>query len=160
VKVPVPTQDQIAEAGKLIKEVYKADYARKKPAEILALASKLIEEGSKTNDNPAAQYVLFRETIDLASRPGDLMLTIPAVDEIETHFTVDGLELKITPLGNATQAQSLAGPMRMIVETCLALVDDQVEANNYPAATRLLAIAEAAAKKAGTTPLQNRVLAA
>jgi tetratricopeptide (TPR) repeat protein len=159
VKVSVPPQAQIADAEKLIKEVYKADYARKKPGDLLALAAKLIEEGGKTNDNPAAQYVLFRDTIELACRAGDLMLAMRAVDELEAHFKLDALELKISTLANASQAQSLPAPMRMIIDSCLALVDDQVDANNYPAATRLLGIAETAAKKAGNTPLVIRVQA-
>jgi tetratricopeptide (TPR) repeat protein len=159
-KQPVPNPTQLAEAEKLIREVHKANYARKKPAEIQAFAAKLLEEGIETKDKPATQYVLLREAIDLAAGSGDLLLAMRGVDELEYRYIVDGLETRIAVLTGASQVQQLPPTMRAITEMALALAEDQVEADQYAAAIRLLTIASAAVRKANSIALQNRVAAA
>jgi tetratricopeptide (TPR) repeat protein len=159
-KQPVPNPNQLAEAEKVVREVHKANYAKKKPAEIQAFAAKLLEEGIETKDKPATQYVLLREAIDLAAGSGDLLLAMRGVDELEYRYIVDGLETRMAVLTGASQVQQLPPTMRTLTETALALAEDQVEADQYAAAIRLLTIASAAVRKANSIALQNRVAAA
>jgi tetratricopeptide (TPR) repeat protein len=159
-KQPVPNPTHLVEAAKLVRDVHKANYAKKKPAEVQAFAAKLLEEGIETKDKPATQYVLLREAIDLAAGSGDLLLAMRGVDELEYRYIVDGLETRIAVLTGASQVQQLPPTMRALTETALALAEDQVEADQYAAAIRLLTIASAAVRKANSIALQNRVAAA
>src|SRR5262249_42509734 len=59
---PVPDPAALAKAEKVIRELYKDDYARSKPAELAALSTKLLQQFAETKDDPAAQYVLLTES--------------------------------------------------------------------------------------------------
>ena len=71
---PAPIPDAAAQAAslKLVRDIFKADYASAKlaPAK-LKLSKKLLEQGIETRDDPAARYVLFLEARDLAVEAGD-----------------------------------------------------------------------------------------
>ena len=72
-KPPVPDDDALAAAEQEVKEVYKTEYARKKPAEMQALAARLMKENQETTkDRSATRFVLLREARDLAARAGDV----------------------------------------------------------------------------------------
>ena len=51
---PVPGEAAIAEALKLVRNVYQDDFAKKKPAEQIELAKKLLVAAAETKDDPAA----------------------------------------------------------------------------------------------------------
>jgi tetratricopeptide (TPR) repeat protein len=159
VRHPIPDPDQQREAEKLIREIYAADYARKKPAEMVALAGKLLQEGSNSKESPAAQYVLFREAADLAGRAGDFLVALRAIDQLSQWFSVNLLEMKLACLGNAVQIPQMPAVCRTIAEASLHLVDDAVDEDNYPAAIRLLEIADGAGKRSNSPVLLQRIQA-
>src|SRR5262249_23314822 len=65
-KLPVPDQAAQARAEKTIRQTYKADFAKKKTEEHLALAAKLLQPGRENRKDPPEWFVLFREARDQA----------------------------------------------------------------------------------------------
>ena len=90
----VPDAAAQAQAEKLIRDVFKDEYARTSAADRLNLARKLLQQGIDTVDDPASRFVLFREARDLAAQAGDLETALTAVDEMARFFQVSAPEMK------------------------------------------------------------------
>ena len=154
----VPEAAKQAEAEKLIKQTYAADYTpKKKPVELMTVANKFLKEATETEDNPTVQYVLFREAGDFAARGGDLDLVFRCVDELAERFAVNALEMKMGSLTRASQVTLSPAAAKAIAEVAVELAGDALDGENYNLATRLLEIAEPAAKKAGSPALVSHV---
>ena len=76
-RVAMPAQEELEKATKLVHELFKSDYAKTAPKARAALAEKLFRQAEETSDDPAAQYVLLRETAELASAGSDVELALP-----------------------------------------------------------------------------------
>src|SRR5437879_3417936 len=72
-RAPVPDSGALIRAEKLIKDIFKDDYtaAKKRPDAALDLAAKMLKQAQETKDDPAAKYVLLRESRELAAGAGD-----------------------------------------------------------------------------------------
>src|SRR5208283_4533076 len=71
-KQPVPEEAKQAENEKLIKSIYREDYAKLKPADRVALADKLVQKAKDTVDDMPARYSLLKEASTLAILGGDV----------------------------------------------------------------------------------------
>jgi len=145
-KKPVPKAEAQAAAEKLVKEVFKDDYAKTKAADKLALAQKLLQQAEETKDDAAARYVLFREAINLATQAGDLTQAFTAADELAKEFAVSGAALKAAAIDKAA-ADVAPADAKALVETLLPIIDEAVTADDYDTAARIAKAAEGAAKK-------------
>ena len=97
-KVAVPDSADQQKAEKTIKELFQAEYAKTKQADRLALANKLLMEADGSNDDPAAKYVLLRETRDIAAKAGDAGLAMTAADAMAATFDVKPAVIKVEAL--------------------------------------------------------------
>src|SRR5579864_8722575 len=97
-RLPVPDPAQLKEKERVIRDLFKADYAKRTAPDRLALARILQKQGTDTKDDPAAQYVLFREAKDLAVLAGDAAAAQESIDLLAATFQVDGLRLKASAL--------------------------------------------------------------
>lgn len=160
-KLPVPELGKQMEVEKTIKEIYRDEYAKKKPADQAALALKLLQEGQENMDNPATKFVLLREARDLAAGAGDVEIALHSIDALDAVFAIDPLDMQVAALDRAARSSGNGAVMRNIADTTMSLVEERVAADEYEAAGRLLPIAEYAARKAGNTPylthVQNRM---
>jgi hypothetical protein len=143
---PVPDEAALAAADKLVKEVFKADYAKKRPAEQVEFARKLLKSADETADEPAARFVMYRDARELAARAGEVSLAMEAIDAATRVFAVRPAELKAAALELAEK--SPAATPNALAEAALAAVADAVRADDYPTAGRLLKLAAAAAPRA------------
>jgi hypothetical protein len=146
VKLPVPNQAAQEKAEKAIKETYQADYAKKLPADHLALAAKFLQPGRENRADPAAWFVLLREARDAAVRAGRPRLAVEAIDEIDKWFIVDASAMKQQALESILQAGN-EETARAVTRTALSQVERAVDADDYPAALRLADLAGSAAAK-------------
>src|SRR5207302_3123668 len=71
-KAAVPHAAAQARAEEEIKDLFKEEYAKRKRADMAALAKTFWRRGLETKDDAAARFVLWREAADLAARAGDL----------------------------------------------------------------------------------------
>jgi len=92
--LPVPDAAALKAAEKLVKETFKEDYAKTKPADKLALAKKLMAQAEEARDDLAAKHVLLREASTLAAQAGDLDASLAAVKKLSAAFAMDVAPLK------------------------------------------------------------------
>jgi hypothetical protein len=154
-RIPVPDNEAQAKVLKVIKDLYKADYAKRKPQEILELAAKLLQEAAETRDDPTARFVLLREARDLAAQAGNAATCLQAIDELAREYEIDALAMKAEWLAT-TGTFATPGASSALAETCLSLVDEAVAADNHELALRLVSVAVDTARKARLTALSNR----
>jgi hypothetical protein len=139
---PIPAEADLAAAEKEVKEIHKEEYAKRKPAEVLALARQLLSEGVETKDRPAVQFVLLREARDLAARAGDISLAFVAAGELSNRFQVVAEETKAAVLEAASRAATTGSARLTIAAAALLVADDAVEIDQYPVAERLVKLAQ------------------
>src|SRR5262249_43078345 len=144
--LPVPDEAAQAKAEKVVRDLYKEDYTKKKPAEQVEFARKLLKVADDTRDNPAARFVMYREARDLAARAGDLDLALDAGDTTAKVFAVNVIEFKTAALQVADRTPTV--PARDVAETALEIVDDAVKGDDYAGAAKLLELAARAAGRA------------
>ncbi|WP_439621892.1 family 16 glycoside hydrolase [Gemmata sp.] len=143
-KSPAPPDAEAqARAEKVVKDVYKADYAKARlPADRAALAEKLLALALETRDDPAARFVLFREARDLAAEGGAVPAALDAIDAAAKFFDINPLAMKADALALAARTAPIPA-RKTAAETALSLSDDAVAADNYEVANRLAALAGA-----------------
>ncbi len=156
-RLPVPPSAKIIEAEKLVKDLFKADYAKKKAADPIVLAKRLLTAADETKDDPATRYVMYQEAREFAAKGGDVGLALEAADRIAGAFAVNPAEAKLVALEHANKPLV---PVQAIVEAALAATDDAVRVDDYASAERLVRLAKGAAERAKipglTTLLDNR----
>jgi WD40 repeat protein len=148
-----PPADEIARAERLIREIFRSDYEKKKVAELLALAVKLHAKVSEVKDDDVAtRYVLLRETADLSAQAGNTTLAFLAIDETARTFAVDALKLKRAAVEKAAKQPSFR-----VAEACLALADAAALADRYDDARSLTTLGGNVARQAKNTTLAQRI---
>jgi hypothetical protein len=155
-RMAVPDATALAEAEKRIKKQYKDDYAKTKPAERAALASKLLEEGTTTNGAPTTRYALLHEANAVATLGGDLTTALKAIDQLAHEYEVDELELKLALLTAISKSVTTVAGQKALAESALVVLDDALAAEKYDAAVRVAGIAEQAARRAQSQTLLSR----
>src|SRR5207249_1218509 len=95
------------------------DYAQKAPIDRQILASKLLQQGMDTADDPAARFVLLREARDLAAGAADAATASRAIVSLGKFYTVVPLTMVYPAL--ATAQQNAASPEALIAVSHVAL---------------------------------------
>jgi serine/threonine protein kinase len=152
-KLLVPDEASLAVAEKEVKELYKAEYAKKQPAQRQALAARLLQDGLETKDKPAARYVMLRESRDLAVTAGDLPLALRAAEEMSNSFTVSIWGLKASALEVYAGLVTLPVARVNLATLALGMADEAEESEDYEAAERLVKVAQTAVAPMATHPL-------
>jgi hypothetical protein len=155
-RAPVPDEATQAKALKLIRDLYKDDYAKKKPQDLLDLAAKLLQEAGETKDDPAARFVLLRESRDLAAQAGNAPACLEAIDELAKGYDIDALAMKAEWLAATSRTATAIGSLP-VADTCLGLVDDALAGDHYELALRFLATAADAARKVRSVALSSKI---
>jgi hypothetical protein len=162
-KSPMPDQASLARSERTIKELFKSDYAKKFPSEMLQLANNLVSQAQETKDDPASRYVLYREASYLAARAGEFAGALAVLDELGREFETDIAPLKIAALKLAAEKgpSGNSGPFnnRYFAEAALFVFPDAIASSDPQIANELLSLSEAAAKAAANEPLTEQVKA-
>ena len=88
-RMPVPTEAEFNAKVALIRETYKADYAKAKTtADKAALAQKLLQLARDTRDDPLGRYALLMEARDLGAKGADGITAMAAADELANDYRV------------------------------------------------------------------------
>jgi serine/threonine-protein kinase len=156
-KLAVPDEAKQAAAEKLIKDLFKDDYAKKAAADRLALANRLAKKARETKGDAAARFVLLGEAQDLAAQAGDVAGCFRTIDEMGQSFSIDGMAMKMAALGKAAASSTNLGVARIVVDQYLNLTDEIVSRDDYETAQRSLAEADALARKINNVVVIGRV---
>lgn len=154
-----PVTADLSQAEKLIKDVFKEEYAKKTSADRLSLAKKLLAQALETKDDLASKFVLLREARDLATLAGDLQVAFSAVDELAKSFKVDTGALRSTLLVNAAKSAKTPEEFKAIAGASLKQIDALLVEDDYDAAEKLASSALANARKSQDVGLANRAAA-
>lgn len=99
---PAPDAKALADAESAIKDIFKDEYAKTKPADKEALSKKLAQQAEETKDDAASEYMLWRESALLAAQAGAIHPAIRAIDSLSTHFSIDAVAQKRAVLTTAS----------------------------------------------------------
>ncbi len=151
-KAPIPAPQAQAKAETLIQELFKDELAKaQKDASAKGrLAITFLQEGKDTNDDPAGRYVLYQHALRLASEAGDAPTALQVIEEIAQEYglpSAQAFQMKIKALTSAVNSVSTPDAYQTVVEGALALLEDALAADDFPAAQQLLATAEGAGRK-------------
>jgi hypothetical protein len=133
-RVPVPSAQALTDADKLVKDVYKEDYAKRGPEERKALAMKLLDEGRNNKSDAASEYVLLREARDAAIQVADVSTAMESIEEMAKAFVVDPVELELAALTGLKATAHNLDSESAAAEACLKLIDEAVTADNFEVA--------------------------
>jgi WD40 repeat protein len=152
-KKPIPGQEAQAKIEALLQELYKEDFAKAQKDSSLQsrLAQTLLFEGKETKDDVAGRYVLFLKAHTLAAQAGDVQTALMAADELAHDFDIPPgkiFQMKIAMLQQASKAQGAApDAYQTVVDRALMMLDDTLDADDFPSSLALIAAAEQAARK-------------
>ncbi|HUR39363.1 MAG TPA: hypothetical protein VM222_07705, partial [Planctomycetota bacterium] len=103
-RLAVPDAAKLKEAEKILKDLFKEQYAKKAPADRQLLARLLVDQAGKLGDDPAALWILYRDAQDLAVQACDLKTAMAAVDGAAAAFDIDALAMRNAALTAAGKA--------------------------------------------------------
>jgi hypothetical protein len=146
-RAKVPDADAQAKSLAVIKDLFKEEFAKKKPADMLELSDKLLKQALETKDDPASQYVLYREAVNLAAGAGETEKALAAVEEFAKAFQISAPELKAGVFEKAATGAKTAEANRALAEDVLQAVAEAIAADDFDNADRLIKVGESAAKK-------------
>lgn len=155
-RLAVPGAAAQRDAEKLIKDLYKEQYSKKSPADRKKLARDLLDQASKTRDDAAALWILYREAQEVAAQGAEAKLATEAVDAAAQTFDVDAMALKTTVLGTAGKAAKTPEEFAAVAEALLRLTDDQVAADQFDGAEKSSSAALQFARKTTDASLLPR----
>jgi hypothetical protein len=158
-RLPIPDASKLREAEKLIKELFKEEYARKAPGERQALSKRFLEQAKNARDDAAAAYVLFREAQDVAAQAGYVREATLAADESSRVFDLDPMALKNVAITASAKAARTPEDFGALTEALIKLAGEYVAADQYEAADKAMTTALGHARKCGDVPLSSRATA-
>ena len=158
-RLPIPAAEEQQKAEALVREVHKwganEDLPPSRKAE---LAKRFVDEAAKTDDNPAARFVLLKMACELGVEVGDAELIAQSIDQMARHFEIDAASAKKTMLMRAAGSPRNSAVARQVAEGCLRLMDRAVLADQFDAAMDYGQAAYTAAGSAKAPSLVNDVV--
>src|SRR5262245_41388775 len=91
-KMKLPAASEREKTAKLVRDLFKAEFAKTAMADKLDLAKKLLQNADETKEDPAAVYVLLKETAELICAV-DIDIALQACEQMTNKFEGDLTEL-------------------------------------------------------------------
>jgi S1-C subfamily serine protease len=135
---PVPNKEALAKAEKTIREQYKDDFAKKKPAEMLEVALKLQRHAAQVTDDPPRRFMFFQEALTLAATTGNFLQALKIAEELATDFEIGMAELTATVVEKATPKVRARDAGKSLAEEALGRVSEALAADDFDTADRLV----------------------
>src|SRR5207237_4784976 len=130
------------------KDLFKEDFAKRKPADLQALASKLIQAAADTKGDAAGQFVLLRLAAEVAAKGGDASDALQAIDAQAKDFAVNAAALKAQALDGVLRATGGATiDYQAVLDAALPASEEAQAGDDFDAEGRLLHAAQVAAAK-------------
>jgi hypothetical protein len=160
-KVLLPPPDEAAQNAALdaLKDVFKDDFAKRRPSDRQALAEVLLQHGRQPRQEPAHRFAALREAGDLASKVGDVDTALAAADEITTWFAVPPREETARVLSALTPNLSEPAAAQTAAFSLLSLIDSCIAADDYALAMRMSKDCETIARKLRDQAITTRAKA-
>lgn len=158
-RLPVPPEADQAQAAKVVRDVFSAEFAKTAPADRVLLARKLLGQTEQTKDDPATRYVLLREARDLANQAGDLALALEAIDGLCKVYAVEAGPLRAGALAAAAKGARMPEECRIFAQEAIKMAAAACAADDYESAEKALATGAPLARKSQDAGLASRMAA-
>jgi len=145
--LPPPTEAAQNVALDALKDVFKDDFAKRRPSDRQALAATLLAEGRQQRQEPALRFAALREAGELASKVGDVDTALAAAEELVTWFAVPAREETARVLTALTPNISEPAAAQVAAFSLLSLIDSCIAADDFALALRLSKDCETIARK-------------
>jgi len=156
---PVPDPAAQKETERLLRDIFKEDYAKKGQADRQALARKLLAQALQSKEDPGSRYVLLRESRSMAADVGDAETALSAVDELVKGYAVEGFALRHTTLATLALMAKTAPDWKGLAAAHLKLAEEAAAAEEFETAEKSGNAAVQLATRAKELPLVTRAQA-
>ncbi|HLX64277.1 MAG TPA: hypothetical protein VKX17_23595 [Planctomycetota bacterium] len=129
-KAPIPTPDQQRASERIIRDLFKDEFAKTAPKDKLELARTLSTSADETKDDNSARYVLWLKAMDLAAQAGDLEMLFFLYSKLTANFegeSKDEMKIHLAMLSNNTR-DGMLSKVAMAFRTLLDKPDDALAA--------------------------------
>lgn len=155
-KAPVPAAAAARQSLANVKEIFREEFAgATTPEKKLAFARFLLTQADKTPE-PIDRWVLFTESMRMASDAGDLSLSFDAIAKASQQFRVDADSLQlgaITNMGTKAAADGIPD----LARASLAIAQKAADKGNTQTAQKAISLASGFATKARNKTLVAEV---
>jgi hypothetical protein len=156
-RAAVPPAEEQEKVLKLVRDLFKSDYAKKTPDGMKALAHKLLTHAREETKGGTERFVLLKEAQELAAKGGDLPTAMAAITALARTFEVDSADLRSDAIETAGKAATTPAQLKTVVEAYLPLVEAAMTAEDYDAAKGLAAKALPMARRAQDAALVEKL---
>jgi hypothetical protein len=136
-RAAVPSAEELDARKKQIRDLFRAEFARTKPAELVATARMLLDHARNTKDDMIGKYALLDSALDLAVDNGDVNLSKEIVLDIITFYDVDSLKLKAETLLELGRATLVPAMKHVYFQGAWPVVRELMEGERYEFVPRL-----------------------
>ncbi|MBL8825542.1 MAG: protein kinase [Planctomycetaceae bacterium] len=157
-RVDPPAADKLAEATKTVRELFKAEFAKKKPEDQRVLLTLLLGQGGATKDDLVGRFALLLEARNIAAELADVAGMTNAVASAsdlhkidEAEWLADGVDLALKKPITSLNAKTLTKYLDERVTRAL-------NTDNFTGGKRLLDLAIAASRKAQDAALTKSMV--
>lgn len=144
-RLAVPSEKFQAETVKLLRSVFKDEYAKKSPDDRRALAKQLLEHSGEAKNEPAQLFVLLREAQSIAADAGDAATAQKAVETLCGSFDVDEALQRAEVCGRLLETVRIPAEKKAVIERCIEATNMLVDADHFDVAKRLITATDRAA---------------
>jgi hypothetical protein len=156
-RLPKPTDEDIAEARKVVRDIYAADFTKANSvAKRRELASKIKQVAYDTKDSPASRYACLNEAAELLTE-AEVPEAYDAWEDLARHFEVSVVREKSGLLDRLQKKAKIATDHKFLADAYVKLLNDAVQADDYVLAQQLASKAEVCVKRAGDEVLERTV---
>jgi len=155
---PIPEAPVQAERLKALRTIYASEYSQRDDEARASFARTLLNQGKTAADDPAAQYVFYREALEQAIKAGEVDTGRMAVEEIAKIFAIDRPSELLRMYNGVAGNLTTLDQARMLVDDQLAIADRAIAVDDYALATRAATQADGVARrvKDASLPLRTK----
>jgi sulfatase modifying factor 1 len=140
-----------------IRDVFKDDYAAAKDDNGKALlAGKLMKLGEDSKDNPAEKFTLLEESRQIAMSVCNSQVALKSVDRMSETFDINILAVKMLTIEELSRNARNNSDREQVAQQALKLVAVARDAEDYVAAGKFAAAAQALALRVGEVELRKQ----
>lgn len=141
-----PAKDQ-EEARKRVRELFRDEYAKKSPADVLTLAQKLLKQAQENKGDAALMFTLLREAKEKAVEAGDPTTALDAIDQTAVQFIFSAIEAKSETLDRLRKRTTTVEGLDSLLAAYLATVAEAIRNDRYEEGAKLFPGAEETAQR-------------
>lgn len=159
-RAALPDAAAVKDAEKQVRGIFKDEYAKKAPADVNALARRLLGQAGEAGIEVPIRYVMLRDARDFGAQTGDIDTAFKAIDGLATTFDVDRLAAKTAILTKASAAAKSADTAQPVAAGYAQVMEECIAAGLFDAGAALSARGEAMARLSADALLQARIQSA